>query len=890
MSYIHVVACAGSGKTSLLVDQVQMMVAFGTRPDQIRVFSYTRAAANEARERLRRAGVTGVVVSTLHSFAGTAADRIRAAGVAVGGDFAASRARVIGDVVAAAADPRAAAAIAETADMRFMCVDEAQDNDADKHEMCRLLLRLTPGSGALVVGDTNQSIFGFAGAVPALFEGFFAKVGRPVERRELGDNHRCPLGVTVAADAVMRRIAAMRHLQVRSGALDERDESQRHAAVLRARASGLYVPMLSAGRPCMASGGCRDGRCTVCEAVRTDSAPIVRSHRSVAHETAAVIADIRRLVESGVEPSDIAVLHRKNSGLLPYLALVSAHGINAVQAGESDAAGGQHVNLRTVHGSKGAEFSYVFFVGATDTNFPLVLRDEPVDDWIERELEELRLIYVGFTRAKVRLTVSFASTRNSQLTRFIGDPELRLCRHQLGDNCRAVVDDGPNDPADASSEADDTEPMNFSVDKLVNDSGEEVVAAWQASPQPGEGDWTLGQAMAAVEAGPLGPMAADPAAAAADHPACILAVNAQSFHSEFLRSLVGTCLSVGRGGAPQLGRRVLRQLLAPMLSAAEARTLRAVDSPGLRWLLESAVDMETVAVAAARVPAGGPRPAAAREMLERIDVRPLAAVQTALCAFAEAATAVRRDALSTAGNARLGPAGWARVVHALYGEDRLELDDLWHGFGEWDSAVECPRVAREVTAARRMLVGLVDRPPPLAPAAVDELVAAVMFPVAAADAGMVHRMVAPAECPGAFHPLDVYLADPAARDLVSSVVEQAADLGGQLGDRPVRTLPRLSRELVALNGVPMRVHGAPDMLVGDCCVHVASDDVGLTSKALARLAAHASLIGGTQLVLVNLFQRRIHSVDLEGWRGHDALLQSLSSDSCDRHRRSPGRR
>ena len=66
---------------------------------------------------------------------------------------------------------------------------------------------------------------------------------------------------------------------------------------------------------------------------------------------------------------------------------------------------GELVNLLTLHSAKGLEFKVVFVTGLEDGLFPLI-RNEEVN--IE---EERRLFYVGVTRAKERLYLSYARIR-----------------------------------------------------------------------------------------------------------------------------------------------------------------------------------------------------------------------------------------------------------------------------------------------------------------------------------------------------------------------------------------------------------------------------------------------------------------------------------------------
>ena len=79
----------------------------------------------------------------------------------------------------------------------------------------------------------------------------------------------------------------------------------------------------------------------------------------------------------------------------------------ALEAGEGQASAGEEaVQLMTLHSAKGLEFPVVFMVGLENGLFPSM---RAVD---EGNLEEeRRLCYVGITRARQQLTISYAETR-----------------------------------------------------------------------------------------------------------------------------------------------------------------------------------------------------------------------------------------------------------------------------------------------------------------------------------------------------------------------------------------------------------------------------------------------------------------------------------------------
>jgi DNA helicase-2/ATP-dependent DNA helicase PcrA len=92
---------------------------------------------------------------------------------------------------------------------------------------------------------------------------------------------------------------------------------------------------------------------------------------------------------------------------------------------------GPRVSLMTLHTAKGLEFEEVFLTGMEEGVFP---HSRALGYEADEELaEERRLCYVGFTRAKKRLTVSLAKSRAlygelrfNDPSRFLGDVPKEL--------------------------------------------------------------------------------------------------------------------------------------------------------------------------------------------------------------------------------------------------------------------------------------------------------------------------------------------------------------------------------------------------------------------------------------------------------------------------------
>lgn len=94
------------------------------------------------------------------------------------------------------------------------------------------------------------------------------------------------------------------------------------------------------------------------------------------------------------------------------------------------------VNIMTVHGAKGLEFTYVFVVNLVEDRFPARSRGEAIeipDELVKEQLpegdahieEERRLLYVGMTRAKEGLYLTsaddYGGSRKKKLSRFLDE-------------------------------------------------------------------------------------------------------------------------------------------------------------------------------------------------------------------------------------------------------------------------------------------------------------------------------------------------------------------------------------------------------------------------------------------------------------------------------------
>lgn len=145
----------------------------------------------------------------------------------------------------------------------------------------------------------------------------------------------------------------------------------------------------------------------------------MRAQRDPTQRYATAVARLRALIEGGPAQLDAAI-----DRLLERIALSSS---------DDEAASHDRINLLTLHSTKGLEFSRVYIVGVEDYEIPGY---QAATNNIQDEIEEARrLLYVGMTRARERLTLTRAERRFGRETggsAFLEEMGL-LARDQLRD-------------------------------------------------------------------------------------------------------------------------------------------------------------------------------------------------------------------------------------------------------------------------------------------------------------------------------------------------------------------------------------------------------------------------------------------------------------------------
>lgn len=85
---------------------------------------------------------------------------------------------------------------------KYVMVDEFQDSNKIQYEILKLLVQ--PADNVFVVGDDDQSVYGFRGARPEIMQQF-TKDFSDCARVTLGDNYRCDIKITAAASGLISR-------------------------------------------------------------------------------------------------------------------------------------------------------------------------------------------------------------------------------------------------------------------------------------------------------------------------------------------------------------------------------------------------------------------------------------------------------------------------------------------------------------------------------------------------------------------------------------------------------------------------------------------------------------------------------------------------------------
>ena len=489
------IAPAGSGKTTTLVARAAWLIATGTPAERIRAITFNKRAAVEMTERLDAAvAPLGVAPGTVRvrTFHALGREILRDAGIAVEPladrpailtevapwaddaallrlDTAISRLKVELGVSAdeVAADPDAGpiarafvayeAAVAASGGLDFddlilraiaalegdpallttwrrqcseLLVDEVQD--VDRAQLRLALLLAAPSDRIFLVGDDDQSIYGWRLADVRRILGLADQLPG-LRRVDLEVNYRCPRPVVERAVRLVEHNGERFGKVIRAGpvaagrlilAADAADETVRLERVVRswpddgttravlARtnrellpavvvALRLELPFRAPRIELLLDSPIVDELLGRADAM-ADGAPLlvvlgrVRDEAGGDPEKREVATALLGWAAGAAEATDVAGLR----------STVLATRARLAELRRDDAA----LTLATAHATKGLEFDHVVVVGMEAGRFPSARAVGEADDPIRAYEEERRLAYVAWTRARRSLTLLYDPT------------------------------------------------------------------------------------------------------------------------------------------------------------------------------------------------------------------------------------------------------------------------------------------------------------------------------------------------------------------------------------------------------------------------------------------------------------------------------------------------
>ncbi len=349
------------------------------------------------------------------------------------------------------AEPRALAHVQQQ--YRFFTVDEYQDISPLQHAL--LDTWLGNHSDLCVVGDPNQTIYSFTGATSEYLQNFAARYP-DANVIQLTRNYRSTQQIVSFANRLTTESSIVEPLRSEGDVgLAPRslsfatvaDECAALAATIRTKLDQGVKPsdvavlyrvngqseaiehaLTQAGIDYQVRGGERFfNRAEIQNAIRAVRAEAVSNIDKPLYQ--AVTDIVRSLGWQTQQPTDKGSPREKWESLNSFLAITEELPEGATIADFAkeldERQRSQHepvkaaISLSTMHAAKGLEWDLVFIVGLTEGYLPITYAQS------ESEIrEEQRLLYVGLTRARKELTLSWArrdanSTRDREPSRFL---------------------------------------------------------------------------------------------------------------------------------------------------------------------------------------------------------------------------------------------------------------------------------------------------------------------------------------------------------------------------------------------------------------------------------------------------------------------------------------
>jgi DNA helicase-2/ATP-dependent DNA helicase PcrA len=349
------------------------------------------------------------------------------------------------------AEPRALAHVQQQ--YRFFTVDEYQDISPLQHAL--LDVWLGNHSDLCVVGDPNQTIYSFTGATSEYLQNFGSRY-EDANVIQLTRNYRSTQQIVSFANRLTIDSSTVEPLRsegeiglaprslsfatvadecaaLAAGIRTKLDQGVKPSDIavlyrVNGQSESIENALSNAGIDYQVRGGERFfNRPEIQNAIRAVRAESISPTDKPLYQT---VTDIcRSLGWQTQQPQEKGSAREKWESLNSFLAITEelAEGATILDFAKEldERQRSQHepikaaVTLSTIHAAKGLEWDFVFIIGLTEGYLPISYAQT------EAEIrEEQRLLYVGLTRARKELTLSWArrdanSTRDRESSRFL---------------------------------------------------------------------------------------------------------------------------------------------------------------------------------------------------------------------------------------------------------------------------------------------------------------------------------------------------------------------------------------------------------------------------------------------------------------------------------------
>jgi hypothetical protein len=358
---IRILASAGSGKTTTITTRIAYLIQeHKIREDSIFLTTFSRNASDTMKERIESLiGPTRVYVGTFHALA----NRI----------LKVHDPERLKDLFHVDELPNKFLdfIVSEkgrkwVGKLHHIIIDEFQDVNGIQYEIMKRLHH--PGAYLTIVGDDAQNIYTWRGSCVDYILDFHRKV-RNVIDFQLSINYRSTEAIVAVANSIMRNIPTLPFKERMTAGSNIQGEKPEVRYFYRANDERLFIhqKILELRQT--------DPHCTIAILAKTN-ATLYSFEETLIKEKIPV-----KLLRDTIEDEEVGTLDTP------------------------------HIYLSTLHSAKGLEWDHVFFVRLNDDTFPQKKDEESI-------VQERRLFYVGVTRARISLTLSYSRGEHS-LSRFV---------------------------------------------------------------------------------------------------------------------------------------------------------------------------------------------------------------------------------------------------------------------------------------------------------------------------------------------------------------------------------------------------------------------------------------------------------------------------------------